>query len=87
VIPFLIQIGMFATPTIYLQPNGTESGPVGWLLTLNPMSSLVSAFRASLLGGPIPWFNLSIAAVLSTVMLLIGCQYFRKVEDGFADII
>lgn len=87
VIPFLIQVGMFATPAIYLQPTGREGTAMQWLLTLNPMNGLVSAFRASLLGGPIPWGDVGVAAALSVGLFLAGCLYFRKVEDGFADVI
>jgi lipopolysaccharide transport system permease protein len=87
VVPFLIQVGMFATPTIYLQPTGTERGPVQILLSLNPMTGLVSAFRASLLGGPIPWLDLGIAAILAGALFVGGCLYFRRVEDRFADVI
>ena len=87
VIPFLIQVGMFATPTIYLQPTGQEGAGMKWLLTVNPMTGLVSAFRASLLGGPIPWVDVGVAAALSLGLFLAGCLYFRKVEDSFADVI
>jgi lipopolysaccharide transport system permease protein len=86
-IPFAIQLAMFATPTIYLQPTGNESGALGWLLTLNPMASLVAAFRASLLGAPIPWVDVGVAAASSVALFVVGCLYFRKVEDGFADVI
>jgi lipopolysaccharide transport system permease protein len=87
VIPFLIQVGMFATPTVYLQPTGREGSAMHWLLTLNPMNGLVSAFRSCLFGGPIPWADVGIAAALSVGMFLAGCLYFRKVEDSFADVI
>jgi lipopolysaccharide transport system permease protein len=87
VIPFLIQIGMFATPTIYLLPTGNEGTGLHWLLTLNPMTGLVTAFRASLLGGAIPWADVGIAAALSVALFIGGCLYFRTVEDSFADVI
>jgi len=87
VIPFLIQIGMFATPTIYMQPTGAEGRSVAWLLWINPMTSLVSTFRAAVIGGPVPWAELGVALAASVVMLLVGCLYFRKVEDQFSDII
>ena len=87
VIPFLIQLGMFATPTIYMQPTGNEGRSVAWLLWINPMTSLVSTFRAAAIGGPIPWAELGVAAVVAVAMFAVGCLYFRKVEDRFADII
>ena len=87
VIPFLIQIGMFATPTIYVQPNGTEGETVRLLLILNPLISLVVAFRASVIGGRIPWSGVAVAAAVAAATFVLGCMYFRKVEGRFADII
>ncbi|MGP0064395.1 MAG: ABC transporter permease [Isosphaeraceae bacterium] len=87
VIPFLVQLGMFATPTVYMQPKAM---PAGWsrvFLTLNPMTSLISAFRNSFLGGPIPWTQVGVASAVVVLLFLLGCLYFHRVEDGFADII
>jgi lipopolysaccharide transport system permease protein len=87
VIPFVIQIGMFATPTIYMQPTGHEGRTVELLLVLNPMTSLVSAFRSSALGGPVLGGGLLIAAGAAALFFIAGCLYFRRVEDRFSDII
>ncbi|MGO9465975.1 MAG: ABC transporter permease [Isosphaeraceae bacterium] len=87
VIPFLIQIWMFATPTVYMQPKAEPTGSLQLLLTLNPMTSLIAAFRASAVGGPISWISLGIATAAVGLVFVLGCLYFRKVEDGFADII
>jgi lipopolysaccharide transport system permease protein len=87
VIPFLVQLGMFATPTVYMQPKVAQVGWAHLFLTLNPMTSLVAAFRSSTLGGPIPWGQLGIASFAVILVFLLGCLYFRKVEDSFADII
>jgi lipopolysaccharide transport system permease protein len=85
VIPFLIQFWMFATPTIYMQP-AADSGPRAAIL-LNPMAGLVAAFRAATVGGPLPWGQLGGCAVVCVGLFLGGCLYFRKLEDGFADLI
>lgn len=91
VIPFLIQLGMFATPTVYMDPSATVAGPdaglLRTLLTVNPMTPLIGAFRAAALGGPIPWSGVAAASVTAAIAFFIGCLYFRKVEDGFADVI
>jgi lipopolysaccharide transport system permease protein len=87
VVPFFIQLGMFATPLIYMHPTGAESPAVGWLIAVNPMNSLIETFRAGLLGGPIPWAGLGIAAALAAAVFLAGCYYFRRIEDRFADMI
>jgi lipopolysaccharide transport system permease protein len=89
VIPFLVQLWMFATPTVYMQPaaGGSEAGWVQAILALNPMTGLIAAFRASVLGTPIPWAALAVSTVAVFGACLLGCYYFRKVEDTFADVI
>jgi lipopolysaccharide transport system permease protein len=87
VLPFFIQLGMFATPAIYMRPTGEEGRTVEFLLVANPMNSLIETFRAALLGGPVPWGGLAIAAAAAVLTFLAGCLYFRKVEDRFADIV
>jgi lipopolysaccharide transport system permease protein len=87
VVPFLVQVWMFATPTIYMDPQANGTGRLDYLLAANPLSPLVGAFRASILGGEIPWAGLGIAAAISVAVFIVGCAYFRSVEDGFSDII
>jgi lipopolysaccharide transport system permease protein len=82
-IPFLTQLWMFATPTIYLEPSGASR----LVLWLNPMAALIASFRASILGQPIPWGPLSLAAGLAFAACLVGCLYFRRSEQSFADLI
>lgn len=88
VLPFLVQLWMFATPSVYMQPaEGSSGGIVQLALLLNPMTPLIAAFRAACLGGPIAWGQVGVAAVIVVALFLVGCFYFRKVEDNFADII
>src|SRR5205814_2039772 len=96
VIPFLIQVWMFATPTVYMQvaaasspssPAGGTSSALKFLLTLNPITALIAAFRAATLGGPIPWTQTAISFAVVAALFVFGCLYFRRVEDSFADII
>jgi lipopolysaccharide transport system permease protein len=91
IIPFLVQIWMYATPTIYFDLGQTDpTSKYGWvkqLLPLNPMTGLIASFRAALLHQDIPWGDLGFSAVMALVFFLIGCFYFRRVEDSFADVI
>jgi lipopolysaccharide transport system permease protein len=85
VTPFLIQVGMYATPTIYmLLPPDPAPGLRLWL-TVNPLVAPIASFRACLLGGPIPWEGLAVSAAVAVGTFVLGCLYFRKVEDEFAD--
>jgi lipopolysaccharide transport system permease protein len=83
VVPFLTQLWMFATPTIYMDPSRTSRS----VLWLNPLAALIASFRASLLGQPIPWGPLGLAAGFSITVCLVGCLYFRRTEQSFADLI
>jgi lipopolysaccharide transport system permease protein len=127
VIPFLVQLWMFATPTVYMQPadfaaprvietqsvtnpattdittplakttlastttddrnQGAVPDYMQALLNLNPLVGLIAFFRAAVLGDILPWGALGASAVVTAVMFVIGCLYFRHVEDSFADII
>ena len=51
------------------------------------MTALIEGFRASVLGGPIPWPAVAVSSAAAAGLFLAGCLYFRKVEDDFADII
>ncbi len=87
VLPFLVQLWMFATPTVYMQPDAAADSPLQALLALNPLTAQVAAFRASVLGGPIAWGSFGLSAACCALLFLAGCLYFRRVEDRFADII
>jgi lipopolysaccharide transport system permease protein len=86
VIPFMLQVWMFATPTIYMQPKA-QGGALHVLLNLNPMTSLVAAFRAAWTNGPIPFPQLAAGGAAAVVALCVGCLLFRRAERRFADII
>lgn len=85
-IPFGIQLVFFMTPIIYppsLIPEGFRL-----LVTLNPLSGMIDAFRSSLLPGrQLDWLQWAISTVLALLILAAGVSYFRRTERGFADII
>jgi len=85
-VPFLASIWLFATPVVY--PSSLLSEPWQTLIGLNPMAGVVEGFRWALLGtepAPGPLVLVSIAAGL--VFALSGLYFFRRSEDGFADVI
>ena len=51
------------------------------------LNNVVTAFRAAVLGRDIDWLGLTISAAAILVVFVAGCLYFRRVEDGFADLI
>lgn len=87
VLPFLVQFGMFATPSIYVNPDAVAGPLAQSLLPLNPAYGLILNFRQALLNGTIDWYSLGVSSAVSLALLIAGCVYFRRVERNFADII
>jgi lipopolysaccharide transport system permease protein len=87
VIPFLVQIWMFATPSVYMQPKEDAGGLAETIMALNPINPLIAAFRGTLLTQPISHGVVTLAGALAGLAFLVGCLYFRRVEDEFADFI
>jgi lipopolysaccharide transport system permease protein len=85
VVPFAIQLWMFATPVVY----PASLVPERWrlLLGLNPMAGVVEGFRWALVGGIPPGPMTIVSAVVVIVALLGGVAYFRRLEGTFADLI
>jgi lipopolysaccharide transport system permease protein len=86
VVPFMLQLWMFATPIIYLQANAL-SPRLRPLLAFNPAYGLISAFRRAFLGGPLDWYDLTVSCLVGVALLLAGLFYYQRVEHSFSDII
>jgi lipopolysaccharide transport system permease protein len=86
VVPWMVQLWMFATPTVYMDASVT--GPRWQLvLPLNPAYGLIHNFRCVTLGRPLDWYALGVSLTVTALFVVLGCLYFRKVERTFADII
>jgi lipopolysaccharide transport system permease protein len=85
VLPFFIQIMLFVTPVIY---PASIAGKYSWILAINPMTGVIKAAHAAILGNaPINWLLLSISLLTSLIAFIIGIVYFKNTEKYFADII
>jgi len=86
-IPFIIQIWLFLSPVIY--PIHALHQP--WerlILSLNPMSGVITGFRWALVGTPPPSPQLVVLSVVSAIgFLVVGLAVFRRSEPRFADTI
>ena len=87
VVPFMVQLWMFATPSIYMQAGSDTRSRLAYVLPLNPAYGLIANFRQAMLGGPIEVYSLAVSGAVCVVLLVTGCLYFRRVERDFADII
>ena len=85
-LPFLVQIGMYASPVVY----PVSIVPEKWrlLYSLNPMVGVIEGFRWSLLGGHRPDFgSMLLSLFVVGTLLVVGLVYFRNMERSFADVI
>ena len=59
-----------------------------WYFVLNPLASLIEAFRWSLLGqGVVPWNYVAYSSLLAVSLFVLGAFSFKKMERKFADVI
>ena len=86
VVPFMVQLWMFATPCVFM--DATMVGP-RWqvVLPLNPAYGLILNFRNAALGRPLDTYSLAVSLAVTAGLLILSCLYFRRVERTFADII
>ena len=86
IIPFLIQVWMYASPVAY----PVSIVPQKWRLIycLNPMVAVIEGFRWALLGkGTLDFSMLTVSLVVVSVLFFGGIVYFKRTEQTFADVI
>ena len=84
--PFLLQLGLYASPVAYSVSNVPEKYQT--LYYLNPVVSLLEAFRWSLFDTPFPTAgHLAYSMTAALVLFVIGILTFERRERLIADII
>lgn len=86
VVPFAVQMMLFATPIAY--PSSLIDEPWRTISAINPMVGVVEGFRWAVLGSvDAPTALIAVSAVSSVVLLAAALAYFDRVERSFADLI
>ena len=84
IINFFVTMLFYATPVLYSTTLFPEK--YRWLLYLNPMTSIINAYRDIFYYKQMPNFKLLIPIfIFSFILLLIGFVIFRKLKRGFAE--
>jgi lipopolysaccharide transport system permease protein len=85
IIPFLVQLWMFASPVAY----PFDAVPVGWrlLYAVNPLAGMISGFRSALLGEPLQVGPLVVSTLASLAVFAVGIIVFCRLERRFADVV
>lgn len=86
---FAIGLLMYITPVIYpLSAIPANYQDYKWIIQLNPLSSILEAFRYGFLGsGELSWFGLAYSLTFTIIISIIGIVTFNKIERRFVDII
>jgi len=85
VIPFVIQLWLFASPVVYSSNLLPEKFQI--VYGLNPMAGVIEGFRWALLGTEPPGSLIAISVIIVIVISISGAFYFRRSEKTFADVI
>lgn len=83
VVPFMIQIWMYASPVVYA--SSMIPAKYQFLYWLNPMAGVIEGFRWTLLGTNAPGMVIIASVIVSLALLVSGAFYFRRMEKTFAD--
>ncbi len=87
IVPFLMQLGLFASPVGFSSSLIPE--PFRLIYSLNPAVGVIDGFRWCLLGGQadIYWPGFLISSAVSLLLFWAGVRIFRATERTFADVI
>jgi len=84
-VPFLLQLWMFATPVVY--SSTLLSGPWRILYSLNPMVAVIEGFRWCLLGTAAPGASVWVALGVTVLLLVSGVVVFTQTQRTMADVV
>jgi lipopolysaccharide transport system permease protein len=85
-VPFIIQLWLFATPVIY--PSSLLDDRYRIVYGLNPMVSVIEGFRYALVGIESPYPEMFITSIITSLVLLVtGTWFFQRSQSTFVDIV
>lgn len=85
VVPFAVQIGLFASPVIY---ESSALVPAHWRiwLAVNPLTGILEGLRTALLGNvALEWHLQVVSGVAAVALFVSGSLFFSRVERTIAD--
>jgi lipopolysaccharide transport system permease protein len=84
-VPFFIQLLLFATPVLYATSTFPES--LTWTFYINPLVGIMTLQRGIWLGTAVDWTIVGCSVLITAVVFIVGLYYFRVYERDFADVI
>ena len=84
---FAVQLGMYVTPIAY-PLSFLQGTKYGWLININPLTSIAEGFRFCLFGkGTVEMGGLLYTFVFMFLVIVFAALIFNKVEKNFMDTV
>lgn len=84
-VPLIVQAGIFVSPVGY--DISTAPSNIKLLVSLNPITGIIEAWRWALLGLQPQWGVVALAVALTVVLVVVGWAIFRRMEVRLADFV
>jgi lipopolysaccharide transport system permease protein len=85
VVPFMLQIWMYATPVVY--SSSLIPPRWRWAFGMNPLAGIIDGFRWTFLGRALDPEAVGLTIAFSIGVAGVGLAYFHRVERRMADVI
>lgn len=86
ILPFVIQVWMFASPLAYSSEIIPQTW--AWVYYLNPMVGIIDGFRWAIFGTIVfPLWSLVYSSIIGMLIFGVSLIVFRHLERNFADVI
>jgi lipopolysaccharide transport system permease protein len=83
-LPFVVQLWMYATPVVY--PPNLIPQNLRWAIGLNPMAGVVEAFRCCLFGTAPDWNMIGLSSLSATLIGVVALVLFHRMEADLAEL-
>jgi len=84
IVSLVLLLAFYTTPIFYDSARVPDN--LQWVINLNPMTTLIEAYRAVLLDGTDPFsVRFGVIALVSVVLTVTGYLFFPRVKPGFVD--
>ena len=82
---FLVRMLMYSAPIVYSASSIPEK--YRFIYSINPIVAVIEGFRACLLGLPMPWIYIWPGIITTSILIVSGALYFKRMERVFVDVI
>ena len=83
IVPLFVQMMLFLSPVLY--PAAAVPVFLRPVYQMNPLSAVIEAARAAILGEPVSWMAWFAALGLGAIACVLGYMFFQHSHDEFAD--